>query len=444
MRTLFLSSLILFLASCGTKAPTTSVPDTFVTINDGLVSGPMVGYSTMREVVVWVQTEKEMGLNLKYLDEEGNTYISDVRRTDPSAGYTAKLVADEVLPGKNYTYQVWNGGEVLGEGTFQSQPLWQWRNDPPPFKFAMGSCTYINEPDFDRPGKPYGGDYEIFEAIAQEESDFMLWLGDNTYLREADWNSKTGIYHRYTHTRSIPELKELLANAHHYAIWDDHEFGPNNSDRSYHLKDITLKAFNDFWANPSSGINGKPGITTKFQWNDCEFFLLDNRYYRTSAERKTGEQFILGQEQVDWLIDNLVNSNASFKFVLVGGQFLNSAALYENHAVFAQERQSILDYFKVEQLDNVIFLTGDRHHSELSIFEEVGYPVIYDFTVSPLTSGSHDARDEGNKYQLEGSFVHQRNYGTIEVTGKWRQRQAHLKLFDKDGEQLWEYVIEQK
>ena len=78
--------------------------------------------------------------------------------------------------------------------------------DAPDFDFVAGSCFYINEEAYDRPGKPYGGDYQILDAIYRDKPDFMVWLGDNTYLREADWDSKSGIYHRYSHTRALKRI----------------------------------------------------------------------------------------------------------------------------------------------------------------------------------------------------------------------------------------------
>ena len=48
--------------------------------------------------------------------------------------------------------------------------------------FAIGSCSYVNEPEFDRPGKPYGSNFEIFNSINNKNPDFMLWLGDNMYF----------------------------------------------------------------------------------------------------------------------------------------------------------------------------------------------------------------------------------------------------------------------
>src|SRR5690606_34340514 len=180
-------------------------------------------------------------------------------------------------------------------------------------------CTYINDEPYDRPGKPYGGGYEIFNAMYQEKPDMMMWLGDNVYLREVDWNSKTGIYYRYTHTRSLPELQPLLASTHHYAIWDDHDYGPNDADRSFWGKDMTLKAFKDFWANPNYGVGGTEGITGTFFWEDCQFFLLDDRWYRSPMPGK--EYF--GQTQLNWLVDALRSSKATFKFICTGGQILN-------------------------------------------------------------------------------------------------------------------------
>ena len=34
----------------------------------------------------------------------------------------------------------------------QTQVLWDYRMDPPPFSFVTGSCAYINEAQYDRPG----------------------------------------------------------------------------------------------------------------------------------------------------------------------------------------------------------------------------------------------------------------------------------------------------
>ena len=168
---------------------------------------------------------------------------------------------------------------------------------------------------------------------------------------------------RYTHTRSLPEIQPLLASTHHYATWDDHDYGPNDSDRSFSGKELTLKAFKDFWANPNYGVGGTEGVTGTFFWQDCQFFIMDDRWYR-APRHGTGEYF--GKAQLTWLIDALRYSKASYKFICAGGQVLNDAAVFENYVQFPEERQALLDSLDRYNIKGVVFLTGDRHHSEIS------------------------------------------------------------------------------
>lgn len=414
---------------------------------DFLQSGPMVGYSEMREVQLWVQTTESAEVKIVYWEKgaSNNQYHTLPVVTDKSKAFSCKLLADKVLPDKIYEYEIWINRrkvELPYPCEFQSQNLWQWRTDAPDFKIALGSCSYISEERFDRPGKPYGGDYQIFSSIDSTKPDLMLWLGDNIYLREADWNTYTGIYHRYTHTRSLPEMQALLANTHNYAIWDDHDFGPNDADGSFIHKEKTLEAFKNFWANPTFGNSKTPGTYSQFSFNDCDFFLLDNRYNRT-PKYNVGNREILGKQQREWLIAALKNSRATFKFIAVGGQFLSSAATYENHENYKEEKQWILKRLEEENIKGVVFLTGDRHHGEISKQTLANELVVYDITSSPLTSRAHKKVKEENQFRVENSLIKQRHFTTIEVQGKRKKRVLTIKSFGSDGELLFEHLIEQ-
>ena len=414
---------------------------------DLIKSGPMVGYSTMREVLLWVQTNREAEVYFEYY-EKNNPKIrfkTERLKTVKKNGFVGKLIADQVIPGKEYNYDVFINGKKIKRDyamEFQSQKLWKWRTDPPNINFAIGSCNYVNEKEFDRPGKPYGSNFEIFNSIHDKNPDFMLWLGDNTYLRESDWNSRTGFVHRYTHTRSLPELQPLLASTHHYAIWDDHDFGPNNSDSSYWLKEIASEIFQLFWGNPNYDVTGNGGITGFFQWGDLDFFLLDNRYHRTSNKNFTGTRQILGSDQIDWLINALSFSDAPFKFIVVGGQVLSTESLYENHAVFSEERRYLLNKIREAKIEGVIFLDGDRHHTVLSKMQESKYVYpIYDLTCSSLTAGAYKNDETFNAYKLEETLVGENNFGILSVVGSKNDRELIVKIFNKDGEELWRKSI---
>mgnify|MGYP003333415089 CR=1 FL=1 len=415
-----------------------------------IVSGPMPGHSAMRTVKIWLQTDIASDVQIQYWDENNTSEVwtSDIVSTTKEDAFTAHFDLD-TEPSKTYNYSVILDNKVVENKEtlqFKSQTLWQYRMDPPTFTFGLGSCAYINEAAYDRPSRPYGGDYGIFDVIANERPEFFLWMGDNVYLREPDYDSRIGIIKRYNHVKQLPELQKLWRSTHHYAIWDDHDFGPNDSDRSYLLKNDALDAFKLFWANPSYGLTGdKDGICSNFKWNDCEFFLLDNRYFRSPNRRKYTDHTILGKEQLEWLLDALSYSKASFKFVVIGGQVVNDAAVWENYAnTHAKERTYLLESIQKEGIKNVIFLDGDRHHTELSMLSDDKAPVIYDLTVSPLTSGAHDALDEPNSYRVKGTHVAERNYGLIEVSGKRTQRVLKIIIKDKEGSILWEQTINQQ
>jgi len=414
-------------------------------------SGPMLGYSEMREVLLWVQTEKADFVKFSYWDKEapGVKYFTDEIQTKKDNAFVAKIIADQVLPGKKYGYEVWINKKpikALHFQEFQTQTLWQYRFDPPAFKFALGSCTYTNEERFDRPGVPYGKSTSIFTKIYDQKPNFMVWGGDNIYLREVDWNTKTGVNHRYSEFKKVKELQPLWANVHHYAIWDDHDFGPNDADRSFFGKNTTLAAFKNFWGNPNY-IFENEGITGTFYWEDCQFFLMDDRYFRAPNDLVDSTKDYFGEKQLNWLIDALSASAAPFKFVITGGQVVNEAAVFENMSTYPIERKKLLDKLIENKISGVIFISGDRHHTNLQKLERNGTYPLYDLTISPLTSSAGKPADvelKGNTIIQGTELYNSQAFSIMEVSGKRTDRVLKINVFDANGDKKWDYVINAK
>ena len=172
----------------------------------------MIGHVSMRSAQLWVQTELEAEVAAQYRARG----LADWRRsstvvTEEKSAFAAHIALESLEPGTTYEVQCLVNGELAGEPfDVTTQVLWDYRMDPPAFSFVTGSCAFINEAKYDRPGKPYGGGYEIFESMAADDPDMMLWLGDNIYLREVDFQSYSGFLHRYSHTRKTPEMAGLL------------------------------------------------------------------------------------------------------------------------------------------------------------------------------------------------------------------------------------------
>ena len=416
-----------------------------------LQSGPMVGYCEMTEAVIWAQTTKEASVRVDYYAKDKPTTIlsSKTYKSSESNFFTNHIVLTQLEQGKEYHYDLLINNQKIAlpyDTSFSSKKLWQWREKAPDFTIALGSCSYINEEALDRLGKPYGSNYSIFESIAKKNPDIMLWGGDNIYLREADWDSKSGIYHRYSHSRALKELQPLLASTQNLAIWDDHDFGPDDSDRSFYNKYTTQQAFKDFWANKSYGMDAsqKEGVYSSYNWGDAELFLLDNRFFKSPNNRLTGEKTMLGTAQIQWLIDALVSSKATFKIIVIGGQVLNTEAVFENYENYKSEKDFLLSEILANQIKGVIFISGDRHFTELSMLKRPNTYSLYDWTVSPLTSGHSNVEriaKEPNTNRVPGSLFAQHVFGTLSFSGEKETRQMKMSLFDKDGVELWNKTI---
>lgn len=411
-----------------------------------LQSGPMVGYSEMREVALWAQTTRPADVSFVYWDVErpaDRSETSAVRATAEDA-FVVEIPVALLEPGTRYTYEVRVDGRTVPVDwplEFQTQELWQWRTDPPSFRFVIGSCFYVNDPPYDRPGEPYGAGFEILESMYATRPDAMVWMGDNVYLREADWYSRAGILYRYAHTRSLPELQPLLGSTHHYATWDDHDYGPNNSDWTWREKATTKDVFDLFWANPTSGTPHFGGIVTSFQWGDTEFFLIDDRWFR-SPEDRVDDRHMLGP-QLEWLIDALVSSQAAFKFVVSGSQILNPVAGWESFATFPAERGRLLAALRENDVGGVMFLTGDVHHTVLTSMQRPGTYPLYDLTISPLTAGPSDideARSD-NHLLVPGTLYADRNFATLDFSGPRQDRVLTITVRATDGSEVWSREI---
>ncbi len=408
----------------------------------------MLGYVDMREALLWVQTRQAATVYFEYWDMEApaTRLATDKVRTEKQTGFTAKCIADQLEPGKTYGYRLRINGKKVNlpyPTQFKTQPLWQWRTDPPAFSLATGSCAYINETPYDRPGTPYGGGYPIFTHIAEQHPDLMIWLGDNTYYREPDWAVRSGMLHRYTHTRSLPELQELLATAHHYAVWDDHDFGPNDSDGTWVHKETAWEVFRAFWGNPTFGLNGHMGCTTWFQYADVDFFLLDDRFFRSPDNCTTCEKTMIGKEQLDWLIGSLTASWAPFKIVAIGNQVVTSNDHDETYARFySAERDTILARIERENIQGVVFLTGDRHFTELSALKNARGNWVYDLTTSPFTAGVNmRGLKEVNAYQVAGTLAVEHNFSILRFSGPRKSREMNITVYNADGKALWSRTI---
>lgn len=418
-----------------------------------VITGPMIGYTEHREVCIWVQTTCAEKVTLRYQrkqsDEKPVDMIQQVKDAKQCTPVNLKFYPALLEPGITYSYEILLDGKKASfpyELSFTTKPLWEWRIDAPEFSFLAGSCLYVNDSAYDRPGQQYGQGTDILKTMSNTPAHMMLWLGDNTYTREVDYSSASGLRYRYQHMRVLPDMQKLLATKMNYAIWDDHDFGYNDGNKTYPLKGISRGIFQEYWANQTYGESDE-GIYTTFSQSDAQFFMLDNRFFRDENyldEKRHPNKSQLGEKQLDWFLQSLLKSRATFKFVCMGGQFLNEYTDKESYQFFKNERKKIINFIVDNKISGVIFLSGDRHHTELlrnvSVKDSLGY-ALYELTSSAISSGPNTKAEKDNPMRVESTLVIENNFCKLTLSGKRKERLLTIQSLDKNGTELWKQSI---
>ena len=425
-----------------------------------LRAGPMVGDVDMHNASIWLQLEQpgrgEIEVwplaagQLASAGPQGAAtrrvpFVTDVQ----TAAGAATVRVSGLEAAQAYGYRVVVDGKPLEPAlSLRTHARWQFRTGvgAPDVRIALASCTYVNEPARDRSGTPYGGDFEIMGEVAKLKPDLTVWLGDNVYFRENDYTSREGMAHRWRHDRALPALQPLLRTGRHVATWDDHDFGPNDSNGSFSLKQDALDLFKLYWANRSVGLPGVPGVFGQFMESDVEFFLTDGRFHRDSdREKEHPGKTMLGAEQLRWLKNALLASTATFKVIVSGSQVLNDAQRFEGWHQFRTERDGFLKWLQEHGVRGVLIVSGDRHHTELLRLPREGTYPLHELTCSPLTAGAgRNAKAEMPERHVEGTFVNQRNFCTLDVSGARGQRMITLRSWDAKGKELWSRALKEQ
>lgn len=426
-----------------------------------LVSGPMLGYQAHREVLIWLETEGARHVTLNYWPEghadQSKSFTKGRLRPTPIATQPVKFVLPLLEPGQTYRYSISidDAPQTFPYPlTFKTQTLWEWRTPPPNFKFLFGSCAYLNDAAYDRPGPPYGKGTEIFRHMAGSGADFMIWGGDNWYYREADFDSISGLWYRASHDRATPDLQPLLAAMPHYAVWDDHDYGSNDSNKAFELKAESLKVFQTYWGNLTWGEPEHAGVYGKFFHGDAAFFLMDDRYYRDDDHIDPADiphpKTQYGARQREWLKQSLLAAQTlkhfTFKFIVTGGQVITDfGGQSETFDYYRDERADLLKFIADHHITGVIFLSGDVHFTELARKKITDTQWVYELTSSPLSSGAWTASQTARKddpQRVPDTLVATQNYCELAVAGPKGRRTLTITCIDKTGTKRWSHIIE--
>ena len=400
----------------------------------------MHGYADYTSALVWVQAQAPGPIRIWWRSEHDGI--------EHDSTFEARAANDDIVlarltglaPGARATYAIDGDGERR-EGIVRAQPYWSEGSDAPDVAIAIGSCFFLAAAEAPWNASAYGDGFEIFDAIASKAPDLMVWMGDNLYFQPPDELDPASMAARYRRQRALPALQRLLVAAPQIAIWDDHDYGPNDSDMSYVLKGESLALFRQYWANPSYGLPDVPGIFGRARFGDVDLFLLDDRWYRSANKLVDApDKTMFGAQQLGWLRNALVYSRATLKLVVNGSQMWNRANRFEGFNHYSYEQKAFAEWLVAQRVAGVMFASGDRHFTELLRIERPGAYPVYEFTSSPLTSRPWENPERGeqaNPDVVPGTLIGKRQFGLIRLTGPARARRIALESYDQKGQLLW-------
>ena len=355
---------------------------------------PVLGAVTDRAAAVWVQTNRPgtVRVSLQAVGSQAVETQVHEAQTEPAGDPMAIVRFDGLEPGTRYEYAA-----VPVGGVEVAPSVGAFKTDDPaaadrPLRLAYGSCF---KPAHSR--TPPGT--SAFLGMAEREPDVVFFLGDFPYTKDGGADQlRAG----HATIRGTPGFDALTASTPTLAVYDDHDFGPNDSDGTHPNADVALETFKRYWPNPGYGLPDAPGIFCTFTRGPVEFFLLDGRY-----PSRQGRGTMLGAAQNAWLRERLVASTARFKVLVSGTPFSREKEDAWAGTNYIQERDELFGFIAEHGISGVVAISGDIHRSDVHRLPLGGERYLYDFTTGPL---AHKPRVP--PYPLPPAMIH--SYGRLD------------------------------
>ena len=205
-------------------------------VPDG-IAGPLIGAVEPDRVTLWMFAPAESACKYTYHSDDpgspksGKGQMSAV--SDPAGegpGRPFKSVVEGLSSDKLYHFKITVDGksDPAWSGSFKTAPV---KGKPAAFRLALTSCMKIGQPQ------------ASWYLLLAQQPDIHLTVGDTHY---ADTTDPTVQWKHHVNYRRQKEFATVLRNVPTYAIWDDHDYGPNNSDGTAKEKNVRWRAGSRF------------------------------------------------------------------------------------------------------------------------------------------------------------------------------------------------------
>lgn len=277
----------------------------------------------------------------------------------------------DLPPNTRYYYAIEAGDNLNTEltGSFQTFP-----EGSASFAFGFASCATT------------GSDHEVFQTIHMRDPLFFLHTGDFHYENITSTDPQT-FRDAYEAVLGSPRQAQLYSDLPLVYIWDDHDYGPNNSDSTAPGRLAARLTYQEYLPHyPLAASSGDVPIYQAFTVGRVRFIVTDCRSARSPwSAPDNASKTMLGVEQKAWFKEQLLAARFTYPVIVwvntlpwIGVTGDDGWYLYTN------ERRELADFIADNHISQLCMLSGDAHmlaiddgsNSDYSDTGGAGFPVF--------------------------------------------------------------------
>ena len=331
---------------------------------------------------------------------------------EPMTGGTLhRFVLSGLKPDTDYAYRFLAADGTPIDAEARSIRTFPAPDKPASFRFAVASCAK-------------GKDSPVFAAAARQGVRFFVHTGDFHYYDITE-NRVESFRKAYDDHLSATRLRALLATIPLIYQWDDHDFGPNDSNRMSPSREASRRNYRELvphYPLSFATADSPSGPTDQaFSVGRVRFILSDLRSERDPTGRR-----MMSAAQDAWLRAQLLaarDAGSPLIFWVSSVPWSGAPGKEDRWQGYPAHRAEIADFIKANGLaGRIVILSGDAHMTAIddgshSDFATGGGAPTRVFQAGPIANrGSYKGGpySHGARYQ-SAPDQHLHQFGLVDI-----------------------------
>lgn len=292
---------------------------------------------------------------------------------------------------------------------------------------AFGSCART------------GSNGAVFDTIRRLQPDLFISTGDLHYgdVRENSLSAFSGLYDL---TLSQPGQSALYRSVPIAYMWDDHDFGPNDSASTSPSRQAALLSYREHVPHYDFALAGPDApIGQAFTIGRIRFILTDTRSMRDFKDTTDGpDKTMLGAEQLEWFLNEISTALVTYPTVVWVSSVPWIAEPEEgadHWGGYTFERDLIARTIADAGSDHLIVLAGDAHMVAIDDGSNSAYAPGDGFPVMQAAALDRNGSVKGGPYS-EGAFAGGGQFGLMTIRDEGNQVVVELQGLDWEGTEI--------